>query len=269
MNALPVLSAFGSCRVVTPCTILKAAGQIRLNQRNIYGFVHNAPEILQQFRIVTGDMPLSSRLRPYLNIPGHWQPPETAPLEAFHAHFADTDLFVVEISSIRLLKFKSLFLQIHRTRELLAPDEAQSGWWKRLLRSGENRIAEILPGLTEPVQREVASGLVSVEQTVEQVERDALRILAFLKKPVLFVTLFNCDYKGQPIPQRSAIAEALARLPASPRMAIFDPTSAVLEAGLPAAVKDLGHYTEAFEHQIARLLMHKVSALLREQSQAA
>ncbi len=269
MNRQPVLTAFGSCRVVTPCAILKTAGRIKFNQRNIYGFVHNAPEIMQQFRIITGDMPISARLRPFLNIPPAWEEPDHAALDAFHQNFADTDIFVVEISSIRSIQFKSLFVQIHRTRELLAPDAAHAAWWKRLVRSGENRIAEILPALTEPVHREVASGLVSTEQSIDEVERYALRIRSFLRKPVLFVTLFNCDYDGKPIAQRSVIAAALARLTPTPRTALFDPTSAVLDRGLPDAVKDLGHYAEAFEPVIAELLMQQANSLFAAQTQAA
>ena len=266
MDQPPVVSIFGSCRVVTPGAILKGAGKLRLNQRNVFGFVHNAREITQQFRIVTGDLQPSARLRPFLNIPPRWAPPEATPLDQFHADFAETDLFIVEISSIRILQFKSIFLQIHRTRELLAPGKEQEAWWRKLTRSGENDHGLILPHLTDPVQIEIASSLTSVEQTVQEVRREALRIKRFLRKPVLFVTTFNCDYKRQPIPQRTVIAEALAPLAVEPGSAVFDPTQAVLDRGLSDAVQDLGHYTEAFEPEIADRMMEAVTSLSRRQS---
>lgn len=203
------------------------------------------------------------RLRPFLNIPRYWAPPDQSPLERFHDDFAATDLFIVEISSIRLLQFKSLFLQIHRTREILAPGKEQEPWWRKLTRSGENDHSQILPHLTDPVQIEIASALTSVEQTVQEVRREATRIKAFLGKPVLFVTTFNCDYKREPIPQRTVIAEALLPFATQPGSAVFDPTQAVLDRGLPSAVRDLGHYTEAFEAEIADSILESVLALLQ------
>jgi len=261
----PVVTVFGSCRVVTPGSMLRAAGKLRLNQRNIFGFVHNAREITQQFRIVTGDLQPASRLLPFLNIPPRWTAPEAAALDRFHADFAETDVFVVEISSIRIIQFKSLFLQIHRTREILAPGEDQQAWWRKLIRSGENDRDLILPHLTDPVQIEIAGGLASVEQTVQEVRREVLRIKRFLRKPVLFVTTFNCDYKRAPIPQRTVIAQALSAFADSPDCAVFDPTQAVLDRGLPEAVRDLGHYTEAFEAEIAERLMESLAGLLARQ----
>jgi hypothetical protein len=265
----PVVTVFGSCRVVTPGSILKAAGRISLNQRNIFGFVHNAREITQQFRIVSGNLQPSARLLPFLNIPPRWSPPDAAPLEAFHKDFEETDLFVVEISSIRILQFKAIFLQIHRTREILAPGKEQEAWWRKMVRNGENNLDLILPHLTDPVHIEIASALTSAEQTVADVRREAMRIKRFLGKPVLFVTTFNCDYKRQPIPQRTVIQEALSTIDGMPNAAVFDPTDAVLQRGLPEAIKDLGHYTEAFEHEVADLMMDGVTALLDRHPLAA
>lgn len=153
MGQPPVVSIFGSCRVVTPGAILEADGKLRLKQRNIFGFVHNAREITQQFRIVTGDLQPSSRLRSFLNIPPRWTPPEAAPLDQFHADFAETDVYIVEISSIRILQFKSLFLQIHRTREILAAGKEQDAWWRKLTRSGENDQGLILPHLARIIHQ--------------------------------------------------------------------------------------------------------------------
>jgi hypothetical protein len=262
MNNPPVVSVFGSCRVVTPVAILAAAGKLRANQRNIFGFVHNTQEITQQFGIVTGHLQPPSRLRPFLNVPPSWATPEVMPLNQFHVDFAETDLFIVEISSIRLLQFKSLFLQIHRTREILAPTMNQQAWWNNLTRRGENDNSLILPHLTDPVQIEIASALTSVEQTVLTVQREAEQIRGFLRKPVLFVSIFNSDYKRQPIPQRTVITKALGALAVNIQSAVFDPTTAVLDRGLPHAVLDLGHYTPTFEAEIADRLMDTLTALL-------
>ena len=264
MDRPPVVTVFGTCRVQTPTAILAAQGQVVQNQRNIFGFVHNAPEVWQQFEIITGSRCPPPRLRPFLNIGLGWPAPEPAAIERFQADFAETDLFLVEISSIRLLRFQDALLQINRTREILAPDAARHDWWKRILRRGENRVAEITPFLTDPTEMEVATGLTLTEQPQAALAADAARIAGFLRKPVIFATTFNCDLKRRPIAQRSTIADALARLEPSDYMRVFDPTHAVLDHGLDGAVRDLGHYTEAFEPHIAALLHRSLDALWRQ-----
>lgn len=262
MSKLPVVTALGSCRVVTPCAILTRKELIKMNQNNVFGFVHNAPEILQQAKICCGSVSPPVRLRPYLNIPSNWKSPPAADLSQYHEMFRDTDVFVVEISSIRIMKFKAFFLQIHRTREILAPDEKRMGWWQNLVRSGENMYPAFESAWADEVEREVAAGIISIEQTVEELVTDVLKLVQFLDKPVLLVSTFNTDYMGKPIPQRTILAEGLARVAAhTPKTALFDPTEIVLNHGLNGAIKDLGHYTDAFEPQIAQHIFDRICSL--------
>jgi len=153
---LPNVSVFGSCRVHTPCSILARAGEIRMTQKNIFGFTHYAKEILQQFELVSGARQAPSRLRPYLNIPSLWKSPPPADFSQFDAMFRDTDLFVIEISSIRELVFKALFLQINRVNELVVGENKQKQeWWKNLLRRGRNSLDLYPIELATPLQAEI------------------------------------------------------------------------------------------------------------------
>lgn len=250
------VTAFGSCRVVTPCQILRDSGTIKLNQQNIFGFTHYAGEMFQQFRFISGDLVAPSRLLPYLNIPRHWKFPESAELSSFHEKFKDTDVFVVEISSIRRVLFKAFMLQVNRTRELLVPQEANlKEWWNPMTRFGVNDVSKIPEELTGTA-REIAEGLKIEEQELSSISRDIQKIVRFLNKPTVLVSHFNTDRDREPIPQRTKIIRAMRSL--RDPVVVFDPTEAVLRAGIEDALLDLGHYTKSFEQKISEHIADNV-----------
>lgn len=250
------VTAFGSCRVVTPCQILDGRGIIKLNQQNIFGFTHYAGELFQQFRFISGDLVAPSRLLPYLNIPKHWTFPEPSELGSFHEKFKDTDVFVVEISSIRRVLFKAFMLQVNRTRELLVTQERDlKEWWNPLTRFGINDVSKIPEELTGTA-REIATGLKIEEQELSSISRDIQKIVRFLNKPTVLVSHFDTDRDRRPIPQRTKIIRAMRSL--RDPVVVFDPTELVLRAGIEDALLDLGHYTKPFEHKISECISGSV-----------
>lgn len=251
----PRVTVFGSCRVYTPCDLLQKKGVVRLNQKNIFGYTHYAKEIYQQFEFITGARPVPARLRAFLNIPTQWEAPPAADISSFQTLFSDTDLFVVEVSSIREVVFKSVFLQINRVQELLASDPTVlANWWKPMLRTGVNDVDAYPLDQANPVDAEVVKSLVIREQTVSQLEADIRRMMGFLEKPIVFVSHFDTDYDRSSIPQRRMIIDTLARVCRRPGVHVFDPTTEVLDAGLDVAITDLGHYKPSFEPHIADCL---------------
>lgn len=251
----PRVTVFGSCRVYTPCDLLQKKGVVRLNQKNIFGYTHYAKEIYQQFEFIAGARPVPARLRPFLNIPSHWEPPAAAELSHFHSLFSETDIFVVEVSSIREVVFKSVFLQINRVQELLASEESVlAKWWKPMLRTGVNDIYAYPLDRATPVDAEVVKSLMIREQNTDQIEADIRKIMNFLEKPIIFVSHFDTDYDRTSIPQRRMIIDTLSRVCRRPGVHVFDPTTEVLDAGLDVAITDLGHYKPTFEPHIAECI---------------
>lgn len=269
----PTVTVFGSCRVHTPCTLLRNAGRVSMNQKNIFGYTHYTSEILQQFALISGGKAPPQRLRPYLNIPDYWQePPRRADShEAFHEAFADTDLFVVEVSSVRRLLFKAVYLQINRVRELLVGEDEKllRQWWNPLVRSGDNNAIRQGINWPTPLQQEIGPVIESSEQGVEELVADMRRIKTYLRKPVLFVSHFNTDYKGVSIPQRQLIIDAMRVMMGDGHCGFYDPSLDVLTAGLETSIQDLGHYKVAFEPLIADRLHAQMELLLRAASKPA
>jgi hypothetical protein len=241
----------------------------QLNQQRIFGYVHNSREVLQQLRLLTGETPLAGRLRPFLNIPANWKwlPPE----EAFVLEdlFAATDCFIVEISSIRALRFKAMYLQLNRTRELLVTNEAiDKRWWQPLLRMGRNEPLAYLLANTlaqmEPVHREVMQELACSEQSAEEIVKDIKAIRDALPGPVLFVSHFNADADGAPINQRQTIVDAMAEASRRYGISYFDPTGIVLQKGPAVALLDKSHYQPHFVPDVGLALIERVSAVIAE-----
>lgn len=256
----PTITVFGSCRVVFPCQILRNRKDINLNQNNIFGFTHVSPDVYQQFRIISGELAFPRRLKPYLNIPEAWIAPEKAPLDNFYRKFEATDIYVVEISSIRKVIFKAFYLQVNRTREILADNpQVVKDWWEPLVRTGVNKRDRIPTELTG-TRRDVAEGLTVFEQSVDELYADLVRIRNFLRKPVLFVAHFNTDKQGKEIPQRRCIVDALRRL--DNHSAIVDPTTLVRDFGINEAISDLSHYQKSFEPLVADLIFEGISRII-------
>jgi hypothetical protein len=260
-----VITVFGSCRVYNPSAILAADGRAKLNQANIFGFVHCAAEVLQQLRLISGETPVPARLRPYLNIGENWRSPFPATTDALARQFDATDVFVVEVSSIRHLRFKAFLLQINRTRELLAADpEVLRNWWTPLLKTGQNN-RDAIPdrGLTATAL-ELMEQVTLVEEPASTIRRDIEMIARRLGKPVLFVSHFNVDMAGAPIAQRRTIVEAFAGAAFASPCAVLDPTDAVIARGIDRALADGAHYQADFERELADVFAARIAVLHAE-----
>lgn len=268
MATVPTITVFGSCRVYDPIREMEKAGRAAMNQQNIYGYVHNSREVLQQLDILSGRVEVPTRLRPFLNIRGRWAWRPASTDSATRFRFARTDAFVVEISSIRLLRYKAMFLQINRTREILANSpELERDWWTPLLRTGTNDVAAYEASRqqdTPAVNAEVAAGAICSEQSLKSVRDDILAINELLPAPVLFVSHFNTTATGEPVRQRQLIADALQQTAAGGRIAWFDPTPMVREAGPEQTLLDPAHYQADFIPRVGEALLERVENLVAE-----
>lgn len=266
MARVPNITVLGSCRVDDPIRAMERDGRAAMNQQNIFGYVHTSREVLQQLDIISGRLEIPSRLRPFLNIRGKWAWQPAAPDTAIGYRFARTDAFVVEISSIRLLRFKAVHLQINRTRELLANNpRLERDWWNKLVHDGQNDVAAYEEGrdVTAPKAHvEVATAAFCSEQSVDDVYDDILRIDELLPAPVLFVSHFNTTATGETVRQRQAIVDAMHEAGARRGIAWYDPTELVRKVGADKAIHDPAHYREDFIPLVGEKLLEKVAELV-------
>jgi hypothetical protein len=272
MATVPTVTVFGSCRVDDPIRQMEKAGRAVMNQQNIYGYVHNSREVLQQLDILAGRVEVPTRLRPFLNIRGKWAWHPASTNTATRYRFARTNAFVVEISSIRLLRFKAMFLQINRTREILVTSPGlEQNWWSPLLRTGRNDVAayEAERGdRISGVDDEIAAGAVCDEQSLESVRDDILTINEALPGPVLFVSHFNTTATGEPVRQRQIIVDAMQQAASEADIAWFDPTDLVREIGPSDAILDPSHYQPTFIPKVGEALLDRIEDLITQRRAA-
>lgn len=242
------ITVIGSCRVYEP---LVASG-LTLVQDQVYGYTHNTCEHLQMLFLQNAGIPPTEALSETTLIRQNFK--------GFDGPPGDGRLFVIEISSIRILKYLSWYLQINRFfrfSERFASEKMDAVKF-----TDEETLKSSLEKLTNfPFDLDL---LQYYEQAEVELLDDLRRLQRVLQGRVLFVPHFNTDKKGQPIWQRSRIHICLQRLQRETGAKIFDPTPHVKAFGLEHALIDLGHYSKPFEQRMSSLL----SAAVQEACEA-
>jgi tetratricopeptide (TPR) repeat protein len=262
----------GTCRIAEP---LAAAGRNKLIKRaneSIYGFIHTSKEALQQIAYRDGGS-LPKNLAPYLCSRG-----------AFPARKSEgpSDLYFVEISSVKEIHFDGVLLQINYLDNAFASRPNLLQTFFRLHRSTDRpaREAELeqLPEFRQvtPLEaRILREGYVHLTQ-YDELRADMAEITARLPAPVVFVNHINVvSNTGQLIQSRNKLCGWLRKIADEDRYTLFDPTPEVLAYGREKALEnggqDMNHYTSEFKEHYGSLLIDKfcVTKTLRQRATSA
>lgn len=77
---------------------------ISLNNKGIFGYVHNTKEIIQQLKVCRGDLKIPRELKQYIT---HKNLPEgDGEIQHVLNNFDATHIFIMEISSLRVVSYK-------------------------------------------------------------------------------------------------------------------------------------------------------------------
>jgi hypothetical protein len=262
----PRVTVLGTCRVYDPFKILAEQGVVELSNAGVYGFVHYAKESLQQLRVMHGELAIPLSLKPYIT---HKAIPTGADdtLATPEYHLSETDLLVVEISSLKEIEFDGFYLQINRVRnQLVGEDEERKRWWKRLYdKEPEDQVsldrAEFLDDDLSPIERDLILRLTVQIQTEASMLRDMERIKSYFDGPILWVSHFDTKtLAGKEIPIRKQLVRSVEAGAANVDQRFFNPRTTVERFGLAEALEDMAHYTPAFQ----QLLAERFEALMGE-----
>lgn len=235
------ITSIGSCRIYDP---LALAGK-KLSQEGVAGFSHNTKEHLQLLRSPPA-LPPDDILSAITNLP---RKRPAVPCD-------DPDsFFIVEISSIRVLRYGEWYLQINRFFTYVSgvagtEYNALSFKSQEALRDGLNGIPTLPLNVNE---------VEFYEQSEDEVYADALKIKEVLGGRVLFVCHWDTDRDGRLIPQRTTVRRALARLAIDHGAFVLDPTPYVKQHG--NAFVDLGHLSEEFKTNMASILSNRLAEI--------
>lgn len=273
----PRVTVLGTCRVYDPFEILARRGVVELGNAGVYGFTHYAKETLQQLRVMHGELSIPFELAPYIT---HKAIPADADdnLATPENHLTDTDLLVVELSSLKEIEFRGFHLQINRLRnELVGEREELQRWWKRLYdkeaERGPLRRArdEFLTEDLSPLERGLVAGIEVQLQAADSMLVDMEAIRAYFDGPILWVSHFDTKglKSGVEIPLRQRLVRAVEDGAASLGQPFFNPRPAIEEFGLPEALEDMAHYKPEFQAELASRLERLLPELLTSESRAS
>jgi hypothetical protein len=272
----PRVTVLGTCRVFDPFALLAKRGAVEVRNAGVYGFTHYTKETLQQLRAMHGELAIPAELQPYVT---HHKLPAGADgnLATAENRLDQTDLLVVEISSLKEIEFRGFYLQINRLRgELVGEREELQGWWKRLYdkeklgRSAAER-EPFLSGDLSPLERGLVLEVDVQLQTAESMLADMEAIRGYFGGPILWVSHFDTKglKSGVEIPLRRQLVRAAEAGAASLGQPFFNPRRDIEEFGMAQALEDMAHYKPEFQAELASRFERMLPELLSSGSAAS
>ena len=244
------VTAIGSCRILGPLRHALADDCYKLNQSGVYGYCHSSAEAVQQLKVLQGDTELPEHLLP-LTSPKHAEN-----LNARRAHVT-SDLYVVELSSAKILTIDSVCIQLNYfTRHFasfFADRERSRAYWRAVREDDHAERCAVLdsgPQL-KPADRYLLDQLKLRLSSHEDLVCDITEVQERVPN-VLFVTHFDAKkHDGALLVARQAYLQSVRAALRKTDAIFFDPSDYVEAFGQSEALDDpngsLTHYSEAFE----------------------
>jgi hypothetical protein len=265
----PRVTVLGTCRVYDPFALLAERGVVELHNAGVYGFTHYTKETLQQLRVMHGESALPAELGPYITH-NRLSARADGTLATAENRLGETDLLVVEISSLKEIEFRGFYLQINRLRGRLVGDrELLQRWWKRLYAkeklgtSAEEREPFLSDDLS-PLERDLVLEIDVQLQTAESMLTDMEAIRAYFDGPILWVSHFDTPALkgGRELPRRKQLVAGVEAGAARLGEPFFNPREDIEAFGLPRALVDMGHYQPEFQAELASRFERMLPELL-------
>ncbi|WP_313443932.1 hypothetical protein [Brevundimonas sp.] len=253
------VGVFGSCRVHDPMKLASKNAELVYKTDGFFGYVHSAPDVLQALRMLQGELSAPHELYPLLsrNKTGG----EYSIERRWNEYVDEVDVFVVEISSVRIFAYESYSLQINRFKQRVRElADGASGGEAFLMGSSEwlRLLDKAKGGALSDLDRSLIEAYREYEQSAEGLAEDLDAIAALLQKPVVFVGHVNTDRRGQPIRQRAVICQTLEEFAATGRGWFLDPTPIVQGYGYDKAMTDSAHFADDFQAFYSKKLVEKL-----------
>ncbi len=227
------VSVMGSCRVFRPFNHVRAAGAAKSGHGRALWFTHSAPEVVQKYHIMRGELEVPPHVEPLISAGGYRFDPSIIRPD----YYDGSDVFVAEIASIKVYELDGFSLQQWAVRAAL-----------------RNRDAE-------PEVAAAADRATLHVQTKDDVTQWLGQIVDLVGCSVVFVPpvrVIRDD--GTSIPEREVLREAMADFCAVGAARMYDPSELVYANGYDTAMKDSSHFEPSFEPAVGRDLLAFISA---------
>lgn len=222
----------GSCRVYSPISKAINNYELELSHGKTEWFTHSTRDIIQKLKILDKKMEINKEILPLVINDLKKYHPETHR----NGFFDSADCFVIEVCSIQSNNYLGTELQQWCVRDLQEKDQY------------------------------ILSSLASSHLTKDEILIDLDAIYSYLnKKPMLLVSHNMLKKPDGTIPKpRPIIRAALEEFCRNKNnVAMFDPTTEIIDFGIDDAMKDPAHYNKDFEPVIGKAILSQLSIMAR------
>ena len=265
-----IVTYFGSCRIHEPLEILENKGLISLNQPK-YGYVHSSKEIIQEIKAIKEDIEIPANLFRFV-VTRNKEDIDKIKVSRKH-DLSNTNIFFVEISSLKLLRFKDYYLQINNLRRNLFADSNEFDRWFKAKEKSKGCFFE---EEQKNIEADIANDCLVSFQDEAEIKKDIKEIYSALKginsvADIIFVTHCSALGKdGQSLKRRDDLIEFVERSASELGYNIFNPSKIMEDLGQSDALEKNGaetnHFTAAFKEKISEELCGKFIKEIQEAS---
>lgn len=251
-----IVTTIGSCRILVPMTRQQANFGYVVDNRVLYGLTHTTKDTLQLLAYVNGDLKIPRDIWKFIS--------EQQYREADSANRIvpkKEQAFVVELSSLKVLKYRDLTLQavrfndsLYGTRKLRRiffdyPSERDLAMRIELLES-EPEFAKL-----PPVFRSVLTETVQLVQDYDEIKDDLRKIKCTLGDSLIVVPHCNAvDSNGELLEDRAKGVQWVLDACRELDIPTVDPGSLLQEFGQELGMekegRDTAHFTPAFANVV-------------------
>ena len=243
------ITAIGTCRIAHPLARGQKEDRYFLENGRVYGFVHCTKDIIQQIRFIQGELDIPEHLQPFIFNEGRRASSSLPP--------PTTDLYLVEVSSLKEVFFDGYYLQYnHLTSHFADRPEVL----RAFLRNGpptkqadRAKELEAIPSFRDcsALEREILLNATVAIQDFDGLVADLRRIFTMLRQPVVIVSHCDVTVAGKTINGRRRLIEYLRKAAPLLRFELFEPTPLIGRLGQEFAMANGGadstHYSSEFE----------------------
>ena len=253
-TAIPSVTIIGTCRVHDTLREVNEKGYIQLNNGGMSTFVHSLPEIFQRLKIFSRESKYSSEIVG-LQV-GIRKGVTTEPDEDFD--FEQTDVIVIEISTLKAIYYDDQPLQFNEVNRLLCTPHGDFGIELRNnidYAFNNNEVSILLPGLPFPetvseYHRQIIANLKPKLMDEQDIYEYMNQIYEYVKKPILFVNHINVEgVNGRKITSRNRLCEIIQKYCNEHNFALFEPSTLFSQHDKKTLLAkdgtDLAHYAKS------------------------
>ena len=224
------VTVIGTCRVQDTLAAVADEGSVIINNGGMDSFVHSTPEILLRLRVLLGVETYEERLLP-LQV-GENKSPRTQPIKGFQID--DTDVFVIEISSLKTVSSQGNPLQFNEVRRhLCTPHGIFGEELATKINDAFNQRRESIGSMDHDLPddfptdfRPILEHLRPYIQQEQDIVNDLDEIFQLTKRPTLLVNHINVEgSNGRLITSRNRLCNIVKLYCDERRTSLFEPTS--------------------------------------------